>query len=121
MPDRFGRVLEYEEGADLMRERGADYRRWPGVEYLPDDLKGKGEPSYSVEKALKDHKSYGETGIELKTRRRNVSLSAPDVPDVFQHDAHGSGINRSNTTGRNVGSVLKKRIGSLRRRKAADN
>lgn len=31
MPDRFGRVLDYEEGADLMREKGADYRRWPGV------------------------------------------------------------------------------------------
>lgn len=31
MPDRFGRVLNYEEGADLMREPGADYRRWPGV------------------------------------------------------------------------------------------
>lgn len=31
MPDRFGRVLEYEEGADLQREPGGDYRRWPGV------------------------------------------------------------------------------------------
>jgi hypothetical protein len=31
MADRFGRVLDYEEGADLMREPGADYRRWPGV------------------------------------------------------------------------------------------
>ena len=31
VPDRFGRVLNYEEGADLQRERGGDYRRWPGV------------------------------------------------------------------------------------------
>ena len=31
MPDRFGRVYHYEEGADLMREDGADYMRWPGV------------------------------------------------------------------------------------------
>jgi hypothetical protein len=31
MPDRFGRVLDYEEGADLQREAGGDYRRWPGV------------------------------------------------------------------------------------------
>lgn len=30
MPDRFGRVLNYEEGADLQREPGGDYRRWPG-------------------------------------------------------------------------------------------
>lgn len=29
--DRFGRVLNYEEGADLQREPGGDYRRWPGV------------------------------------------------------------------------------------------
>jgi hypothetical protein len=29
--DRFGRVLDYEEGADLHREPGADYRRWPGI------------------------------------------------------------------------------------------
>ena len=31
MADRFGRVLDYEEGADLQREPGGDYRRWPGV------------------------------------------------------------------------------------------
>lgn len=31
MTDRFGRVLNYEEGADLQREAGGDYRRWPGV------------------------------------------------------------------------------------------
>lgn len=31
LPDRFGRVLYYEEGADLQREPGGDYRRWPGV------------------------------------------------------------------------------------------
>ena len=31
MPDGFGRVLDYEEGADLQREPGGDYRRWPGV------------------------------------------------------------------------------------------
>jgi hypothetical protein len=30
MPDSFGRVLHYEEGADLQREPGGDYRRWPG-------------------------------------------------------------------------------------------
>lgn len=30
LPDRFGRVLNYEEGADLQREPGGDYRRWPG-------------------------------------------------------------------------------------------
>lgn len=31
IPDRFGRVLDYEEGADLQREPGGDYKRWSGV------------------------------------------------------------------------------------------
>lgn len=31
MADRFGRIYDYEEGADLMRETGADYKRWPGL------------------------------------------------------------------------------------------
>jgi len=35
MPDRFGRILNYEEGADLQREPGGDYRRWPGLVHQP--------------------------------------------------------------------------------------
>jgi hypothetical protein len=31
VPDHFGRVLNYEEGADLQREPGGDYKRWPGM------------------------------------------------------------------------------------------
>lgn len=117
MPDRFGRVLNYEEGADLQREPGGDYRRWPGVEYHPDDLKGKGEPSYTIEKALKDHKRIGDSGTEMKTRdHRARSLGYTDAPDVMpsqQDDAQTSGIGRSNTTGKS----LRSRFGSLRRRK----
>ncbi|KAL8732637.1 MAG: hypothetical protein Q9166_002612 [cf. Caloplaca sp. 2 TL-2023] len=75
LADREGRVHKYEEGTDLMIEDGGNYKRWPGVvrpngfplsipanpltngqKYLPDDLKGKGEPSYSIEKSLKEHK-----------------------------------------------------------------
>ncbi|KAF2467386.1 uncharacterized protein BDR25DRAFT_266783 [Lindgomyces ingoldianus] len=119
VPDKFGRVLDYEEGADLMREPGADYKRWPGVEYLPGDLKGKGEPSYSIEKALKDHKQYGDTGIELSTRRRNQSLGAADASSVpIEALDDGAGVGRSNTTGKSIGGSLKKRFGSLRRRRA---
>ncbi|KAF2187651.1 hypothetical protein K469DRAFT_661648 [Zopfia rhizophila CBS 207.26] len=119
MPDKFGRVLDYEEGADLQREAGGDYRRWPGVEYLSGDLKGKGEPSYSIEKALKDHKTYGDAGTEMYNRRRNQSLGATDsLRDVPIQSIDG-GIGRSNTTGKSVGNTLKKRFGSLRRRRAA--
>ncbi|KAI0158195.1 hypothetical protein GGR57DRAFT_459424 [Xylariaceae sp. FL1272] len=49
------RVMQYEEGADLMREPeagGGAYRRWDGVQYDPADLKGKG-PSFANERDLK--------------------------------------------------------------------
>ena len=38
--------------------------------YLPDDLKGKGEPAYSLEKALKSHKA---------SHRRNASDGNPNA------------------------------------------
>ncbi|KAA8616912.1 pal1 cell morphology [Pyrenophora tritici-repentis] len=118
MADRFGRVLNYEEGADLQREPGGDYRRWPGVEYHPNDLKGKGEPSYTIEKALKDHKRSGDSGIEMKSRHRTHSAGDVDAPGIVPTVAtEASGVNRSNTTGKSVGGALKKRFGSLRRRK----
>ncbi|KAL8965642.1 MAG: hypothetical protein Q9197_006410 [Variospora fuerteventurae] len=52
LADREGRLYNYREGTDLMIE--GNYKRWDGVKYLPEDLKGKGEPSYSIEKALKE-------------------------------------------------------------------
>lgn len=121
VPDRFGRVLHYTEGADLQREPGGDYRRWPGEQYHPDDLKGKGEPSYTIEKALKDHKRLGDTGTEMSSRRHHSrSVGHADAPATMpsQHTtADASGLGRSNTTGRSMGSTLKKRFGSIRRRK----
>lgn len=122
IPDRFGRTYDYKEGADLMREPGADYKRWPGVPYHPDDLKGKGEPSYTIEKALKDHKMKGVSGTEMESRRRrNFSLGTNDSPAYLPvespNTASASGIGRSNTTGKSVGSALKKRFGSLRHKK----
>ncbi|CAK7207613.1 hypothetical protein SEUCBS139899_010423 [Sporothrix eucalyptigena] len=74
MPDRNGHVLYYEEGADLMREAdapGGAYRRYDFVQYHPDDLKGKGEPSYSIEKALKDNKG------KLRKHSSSFSHGAP--------------------------------------------
>ena len=49
--DFAGNRMQYQEGADLMIEDGASYKRWPGITYLPGDLKGKGEPAFSVERA----------------------------------------------------------------------
>ncbi|KAL6715972.1 hypothetical protein ACLMJK_006934 [Lecanora helva] len=84
--DQFGNTYHYNEGSDLMIEGdppGGAYKRWPGVKYLPEDLKGKGEPSYSLEKALKEHKLHdkhienGGQGIEMVSpaeRRRPLSV-----------------------------------------------
>ncbi|KAI0466599.1 hypothetical protein F4859DRAFT_518855 [Xylaria cf. heliscus] len=54
--DYTGNVMDYEEGADLMREpdaAGGAYKRYEHVQYHPDDLKGKGEPSFTIERDLK--------------------------------------------------------------------
>lgn len=49
-----------------------------------------------------------------------MTLDRDDAPGSVPADtanAEFSGIGRSNTTGRSVGSAIKKRIGSIRRRK----
>ncbi|KAI1497049.1 hypothetical protein F5X99DRAFT_398178 [Biscogniauxia marginata] len=59
MRDLSGRRMTYEEGADLMREPdapGGPYKRYEHVQYHPDDLKGKGEPSFTIERDLKERK-----------------------------------------------------------------
>ncbi|KAH7027436.1 uncharacterized protein B0I36DRAFT_364639 [Microdochium trichocladiopsis] len=59
MTDRFGRVLDFEEGDDLMRDSdapGGPYARYEHVPYHPEDLKGKGEPSFTIERDRKARK-----------------------------------------------------------------
>ncbi|RFU28380.1 hypothetical protein B7463_g7958, partial [Scytalidium lignicola] len=124
-----GRLMDYKEGADLMREPdapGGAYKRWEGEKYLPEDLKGKGEPSFSLERALKEHKQSKQQdgGIELQnankwdrgisnTHKRSISL-APNPSSATGVDG-ASDIRRSHSTSMRVG--LKKRFGSLRRLK----
>jgi hypothetical protein len=103
--DLSGKVMQYEEGADLNREpdaKGGPYKRWAGIDYRPDDLKGKGEPSYTFEKEKKEKKllrqSMGPTmagGYEMQSgvnpgvgggmhptmvRQRSVSNAADGRP-----------------------------------------
>ncbi|TVY78386.1 hypothetical protein LSUE1_G006622, partial [Lachnellula suecica] len=136
-----GRVMEYEEGADLMRETdapGGAYKRWPDMKYHPDDLKGKGEPSYTIEKSLKDHKhsshrrvtSEGDNSYEMQPQSRlqprpttsrqrsgnNADLGGPSKTMQRYSDFEGD-MRRSNSTGQRIGDGLKKRFGSLRRSK----
>jgi hypothetical protein len=115
--DRFGRVYDYEEGADLMREPGGDYKRYPGLNYLPGDLKGKGEPAYSYDEAQKA-KKHGKDGIELQSRRRTVGSHDTPGSAPMRAPSDENGLGRSGSTGKSMGSALKQRFGSLRRRRA---
>ncbi|KAL9077799.1 MAG: hypothetical protein Q9161_000171 [Pseudevernia consocians] len=123
MEDRYGNVYDYNEGSDMMIENspeGGAYKRWPGVQYLPEDLKGKGEPSYSLEKALKQHKphsrhaSEGNNVIEMTTpapQRRPMSVEGQSRPvtDGQKYAEWEQGGRRSPSGA----GKLRKRFGSL--------
>ena len=147
--DRYGNVYHYEEGTDMMIEnspKGGAYKRWPGVvrplysakptytaklthspshqQYLPEDLKGKGEPSYSIEKALKHHKlhsrhaSEGTNAIEMTTpaaQRRPMSVEGQSRPvsDGQKYADWEQGVRRSASGA----GKLRRRFGSMRTRK----
>ncbi|KIW65699.1 hypothetical protein PV04_07932 [Phialophora macrospora] len=128
--DRNGNVYNYEEGDNMMIEGGPEggaYKRWPGVQYQPDDIKGKGEPSYSLEKALKEHKisseggdgkaTNGAQGIEMKTRHRSSSAVMPESVDRSGWDdgETGTGLGRSGSLSKRLSGGLKKRFGSIKR------
>ncbi|MCJ1290025.1 hypothetical protein MMC34_001560 [Xylographa carneopallida] len=118
--DSTGRTLHYQEGADLMIEEG-NFRRWPGVKYLPEDLKGKGEPSYSIEKALKEHKKHrrvvsnGNSEIEMTSRPQSSDGNQRPVSNGQSYGEWENDMRRSNTTGKKPGNRLTRRIGSQRK------
>ena len=113
--DRNGHIYNYEAGENMMTDLnpgGGAYKRWPGVEYHKDDIKGKGEPSYSLEKALKEsslEEKTGVDGIEMKSQNRSRSGSGA-VNEPYRDDAQGVGRSGSFSRG------LRQRIGSLKRR-----
>lgn len=128
MEDRYGNVYNYKEGTDMMIENspeGGAYKRWPGMEYLPEDLKGKGEPSYSLEKALKQHKQHSRHvseggnnnngGIEMTTpatQRRPMSVEGQSRP-VSAEQTYADweqGVRRSSSGG----GRLRRRFESMR-------
>jgi len=140
-PDRLGRTYNYEEGTDMMREGTGDdpgYKRWHGVEYLPEDLKGKSEPTFSLDRAMKAHK-IDDNGIEMEDRqqimkdykdaKRRGSLDPRDPVDIAggnsqyadaefaqtrdNYKSSESEIHRSGS----LKEGLKKRIGSIKKKK----
>ncbi|QSZ29564.1 hypothetical protein DSL72_004079 [Monilinia vaccinii-corymbosi] len=171
MPGPDGKIMDYEEGADLMREAdaaGGAYKRWdhvvrvaspsitytkfrrestfqpqvyfqtiakpqprnplcltpqtnilpPPQKYLPEDYKGKGEPSFSIEKALKERSaaqkssrrrsilSDGNSAYEMQCRRPSTSLGASSgthlsLPPIQRHRSAtgtGTGTNNNNSS-----------------------
>ncbi|OIW26098.1 hypothetical protein CONLIGDRAFT_684627 [Coniochaeta ligniaria NRRL 30616] len=165
MRDMSGRTMEYEEGADLMREDdapGGAYKRYEHIRYRDDDLKGKGEPSYTIEHDRKEQKarlrrhagSLSEGGSQVyemqphtnsssrkdhgaHVRQRSVGNdderdgpASPFVRHEGRHDsrhesrdayAADTDLRRRNTTGNKFAEGLKRRFGSLRRKKNSED
>lgn len=99
--------------------------------YHPDDLKGKGEPSYTVEKDIKEHKRATKNGgpeeIEMQSnfRSRNTHSKAGkpqrSISVAFREGSSSSGnaysnadLQRRNSTGKKLSDGLKRRWGSIR-------
>ena len=136
--DRMGHTYQYKQGENMMTADGAGggaYRRWPGVQYHPDDIKGKGEPSYSLEKALKEHSldeksangkyerysdgyGGGENGIEMTSKsssttgrhRSGSHRSSGGAMGMVGDNVDGSGMGRKGSL-----KGLKERIGHITR------
>ncbi|KAM5355105.1 hypothetical protein ACJ41O_001751 [Fusarium nematophilum] len=132
-----GNTIEYEEGADLMRESdaaGGAYKRYVGIPYHPDDLKGKGEPSFTYERDLKEKKRQRrgepveyELSSDMRGSRRppvthHRSFSENPRPSSARDGISTSeGLRRNNSTGRHrLSDGLRRRFGSMRRKKAEE-
>ncbi|CAN8101036.1 unnamed protein product [Discula destructiva] len=143
-----GQVMDYQEGADMMRDLnpgGGAYKRWPGIQYHHDDLKGKGEPGYTIDKERKAAKAAatakaaaakaGGVGrsrsardsdsrglyemMPPQTRRRSQSKGgAVDPVLVRQRSSSASAVvaSGSRPSATQLKEGLKRRFGSLKRK-----
>lgn len=113
--DPNGHEYRYEPGENMMTDlnpQGGAYKRWPGIQYHPDDIKGKGEPSYSVEKALKKHDDSPENGVEMSDRSGSGSLGQALRSEGYEAE---DGMRRRDSLTKRLSGGLKKRIGSLKK------
>jgi Pal1 cell morphology protein len=112
--DRNGHTYEYEQGDNMMTSgnpEGGAYKRWPGINYHPDDVKGKGEPSYTLEKALKGHeKTLGNGEYEMTARPKPAGDNLSNAADNDAMWADGE----EPSMRRRKGS-LKTKLGSIRK------
>ncbi|ETN36983.1 uncharacterized protein HMPREF1541_07971 [Cyphellophora europaea CBS 101466] len=133
--DRNGHLYQYEEGSNMMVDAnpaGGAYKQWPGVQYHPDDIKGKGEPSYSIEKALKDHRlekgAYRDQpeqlGMEMKsqphTRHASSGSATGALASTGVFAEGGSGDGQMKRSG-SLSTGLKKRWGSVKKHMHRDS
>ncbi|KAI1465394.1 uncharacterized protein F4812DRAFT_438531 [Daldinia caldariorum] len=132
--DYSGHVMQYEEGPDLMREEdapGGPYKRWDHIKYHPNDLKGKGEPSYTVQEDLKRQKHLQRKSLNRRTdgafemqptttgRSTAVAGKSGGVAAVRPRSASlepTAGPSGSSPRGKRLGDGIKRRIGSIRRK-----
>ncbi|KAL7620399.1 hypothetical protein AAE478_009394 [Parahypoxylon ruwenzoriense] len=124
--DLGGRVMDYEEGDDLMRESdapGGPYKRYDHIQYDPNDLKGKGEPSYTIEENLKKqkalrHKSLDRNGVyEMQPAARSTGNDRKSGNVAVRERSASLGpAGSSSPRGKRFSDGIKRRIGSLRRK-----
>lgn len=120
--DYQGNLMDYQEGADLMREpdaAGGAYKRWDGIEYHPDDLKGKG-PNFEKERDLKEKKRRAKGKPDEYEMQARPPLSARhrSYDEPSSKPASDGGLGRSQSTSRRFGDGLRRRLGSMHRKKA---
>ncbi|KAH9893030.1 hypothetical protein F4778DRAFT_784484 [Xylariomycetidae sp. FL2044] len=102
--DFAGRRMSYEEGADLMREAdapGGAYKRYEHVQYHPDDLKGKGEPSYTIERDLKERK-HGKKASLSRSSNGEHSPGVYEMQPTTTTTTTGYTTSRSKNNGADV-------------------
>jgi hypothetical protein len=101
--------------------------------YHPDDLKGKGEPAYTYDKEKAKGKGLHPGEYEMQSgvngdgilgpaaRPRSVSNADKATSTAYAVPTAGeeSGLRRSNTTGKKLSDGLKRRFGSLRKKRGS--
>ncbi|KAH7001197.1 hypothetical protein EDB80DRAFT_721729 [Ilyonectria destructans] len=128
MEDFSGNIMQYEEGADLMREpdaAGGAYRRYEGVVYHPDDLKGKGA-NFELERDLKEKKRLAKgqaAEYEMQPRAsrpprsHHRSFSEQPVSTPAGGFSNSADLGRQNSTSKRLSDGFRRRFGSIRRKK----
>ncbi|KAK7732466.1 hypothetical protein SLS53_008470 [Cytospora paraplurivora] len=129
-----GQVMNYTYSTDMFRDPnagGGAYNRWPGLQYHPDDLKGKAEPGFTIDRERKAR----EAAAKRVKRAQSVHERRGEYEMVPQwgrgessgHDKRSGSppvlvrqrsISAAASTSRpkEIAEGLKRRIGSLRRR-----